>query len=84
MTSPGPGKRDDELEAAIEAGATISVESEGEAGRAIHAGERVGIQPKLAVRVTPPFAIEDGRVTMGAGPARSASMRSASPLWSAA
>ena len=58
MTFAGPGKRDDELEAGIAAGATISVESEGEARRAIHAGERVGIQPKLAVRVNPPFAIE--------------------------
>ena len=56
MTFAGPGKLDDELEAGIAAGATISLESEGEAGRAIKAGERVGIQPKLAVRVNPPFA----------------------------
>ena len=59
MTFAGPGKLDDELEAGIEAGATISVESEAEAGRAINAGERVGIQPKLAVRVNPPFSIEN-------------------------
>ena len=78
MTFAGPGKLDDELEAGIEAGATISVESESEAARAIHAGERVGIQPKLAVRVNPPFPIENGRVSMGAVPARSGSMRSAS------
>ena len=63
MTFAGPGKRDDELEAGIAAGATISVESEGEAGRAIRAGERVGIQPKLAVRVNPPFSIDHGRLT---------------------
>src|SRR3954468_17276841 len=68
MTFAGPGKLDDELEAGIEAGATISVESEAEAGRAINAGERVGIQPKLAVRVNPPFSIENGRVSMGAHP----------------
>src|SRR5512133_2835239 len=66
MTFAGPGKRDDELEAGIEAGATISVESEGEAGRAIRAGERVGIQPKLAVRVNPPFTIDNGRLSLGA------------------
>jgi diaminopimelate decarboxylase len=66
MTFAGPGKRDDELEAGISAGATISVESEGEASRAIQAGERIGIQPKLAVRVNPPFKIEAGKVTMGA------------------
>jgi len=68
MTFAGPGKGDDELEAGIAAGATISVESEGEARRAILAGERVGIRPKLAVRVNPPFSIEGGRVTMGARP----------------
>src|SRR3954465_1023041 len=45
MTFAGPGKHDDELDAGITAGATISVESECEARRAILAGERVGIQP---------------------------------------
>lgn len=68
MTFAGPGKGDDELEAGIAAGATISIESEGEARRAILAAERVGIRPKLAVRVNPPFSIEGGCVTMGARP----------------
>ena len=65
-TFAGPGKRDDELEAGIAAGATISLESEGEAARAIQAAERVGIQPRLAVRVNPPFTIEQGKVSLGA------------------
>jgi diaminopimelate decarboxylase len=64
----GPGKTDAELEAAIGLGATISVESEGETGRAIRAGERLGIKPRLAVRVNPPFSIERGQVAMGAQP----------------
>ena len=64
----GPGKRDEELEAGIAAGATISVESEGEAARAILAGERLGIQPRLALRVNAPFSIEEGQVTMGSRP----------------
>jgi diaminopimelate decarboxylase len=68
MTFAGPGKRDDELEAGIASGATISVESEGEAGRAILAGERLGTRPKIAVRVNPPFAIEGGQISMGARP----------------
>src|SRR3982751_1270488 len=68
MTFAGPGKRDDELEAGIAAGATISVESEGEARRAILAGEKLGIRPKIAVRVNPPFAIESGAIAMGARP----------------
>jgi diaminopimelate decarboxylase len=68
MTFAGPGKGDDELEAGIAAGATISVESEGEARRAILAAERIGVRPKLAVRVNPPFVFEGGGVTVGARP----------------
>jgi len=64
----GPGKLDHELEVAIKAGATISVESEGEAARTIRAGENAGIRPKISVRVTPPFAIEAGTVSIGARP----------------
>ena len=64
----GPGKLDLELEAAVKAGATVSVESEGEAARTIRAGENVGIQPRISVRVTPPFAIEEGRVSIGSRP----------------
>src|SRR6476646_2161987 len=64
----GPGKRDAELEAAIRANATISVESESEAARAIRAAEKVGIRPKISVRVTPPYAIEEGRVSIGSRP----------------
>jgi len=64
----GPGKLDVELEAAVKAGATLSVESEGEAARTIRAGENVGLQPKISVRVTPPFAIEHGRVSIGSRP----------------
>src|SRR4051812_18403852 len=65
MNFAGPGKLDIELEEAVKAGATISIESEGEAVRAIRAAERVGIQPKISVRVTPPFSIEGGQVTLG-------------------
>ena len=64
----GPGKLDVELEAAVKAGATVSVESEGEAARTIRAGESVGLQPKISVRVTPPFAIENGKVSIGSRP----------------
>jgi diaminopimelate decarboxylase len=65
MNFAGPGKLDIELEESVRAGATISIESEGEALRAIRAGERVGIQPKISVRVTPPFTIEGGTVSLG-------------------
>ena len=46
MTFAGPGKGDDELEAGIAAGATISVESEGEARRAILAGRAARHPPQ--------------------------------------
>jgi diaminopimelate decarboxylase len=52
----------------VKAGATVSVESEREAARTIQAGEKVGVRPKISVRVTPPFAIDGGRVTIGSRP----------------
>ena len=61
----GPGKRDGELAQAIEAGVTINLESEGEAGRALAIAERLGIAPRLAVRVNPPFAMKGAGMKMG-------------------
>jgi diaminopimelate decarboxylase len=61
----GPGKRDFELERAIEARVTINLESEGEAERALAIAERLGIRPKLAVRVNPPFALKGAGMKMG-------------------
>jgi len=64
MTFAGPGKRDAELERAIEAEVTINLESEGEAGRALAIADRLGITPKLAVRVNPPFALKGAGMKM--------------------
>ncbi|MCD2315125.1 pyridoxal-dependent decarboxylase, exosortase A system-associated [Sphingomonas sp. IC-11] len=64
----GPGKRDGELEAAINAGATLNVESEGEADRAIGIGERLGITPRLAVRVNPDMELKGSGMKMGGRP----------------
>ncbi|MBM7406863.1 MULTISPECIES: pyridoxal-dependent decarboxylase, exosortase A system-associated [Sphingomonas] len=61
----GPGKRDDELAAAIEVGATLNAESEGEVARAIAIGERLGIPPRLAVRVNPDFELRGSGMRMG-------------------
>ncbi|ODP36844.1 pyridoxal-dependent decarboxylase, exosortase A system-associated [Sphingomonas turrisvirgatae] len=61
----GPGKRDAELEAAIVAGATLNLESEGEAERALAIGARLGIAPKLAVRVNPDFELRGSGMKMG-------------------
>ncbi|MGE4323963.1 MAG: pyridoxal-dependent decarboxylase, exosortase A system-associated [Sphingobium sp.] len=63
----GPGKRDDELSAAIGAGVTINLESEGEAARALSIGERLGRRPALAVRVNPDFDLKGSGMRMGGG-----------------
>ena len=64
----GPGKRDDELTAAIEACVTLNVESEGEATRALAIGERLGIAPRLAVRVNPDAELRGSGMKMGGRP----------------
>lgn len=61
----GPGKRDDELTVAIEAGATINLESEGEWRRAQALGDRLGIRPRVAVRVNPDFELRGSGMRMG-------------------
>ena len=61
----GPGKRDGALEAAIRAGATINLESSGECDRALAIGDRLGITPRLAVRVNPDFELRGSGMKMG-------------------
>ncbi|WP_277979786.1 pyridoxal-dependent decarboxylase, exosortase A system-associated [Sphingomonas phyllosphaerae] len=61
----GPGKRDDELAGAIAAGATLNIESAGEARRALTLGERLGIAPRAAVRVNPDLELRGSGMKMG-------------------
>jgi diaminopimelate decarboxylase len=63
----GPGKRSAEIEAAIGAGVTLNVESEGEAERALAIGRAAGRTPRLAVRVNPDFEIRGSGMRMGGG-----------------
>lgn len=63
----GPGKRDIELERAIRHGATLNLESAGEARRALAIGERLGIAPRLAIRVNPAFELRGSGMKMGGG-----------------
>jgi diaminopimelate decarboxylase len=63
----GPGKRDDELAAAIAAGVTLNLESEGEAERALAIGRAQGRTARLAVRVNPDFEIKGSGMRMGGG-----------------
>ncbi|MCU0729295.1 MAG: pyridoxal-dependent decarboxylase, exosortase A system-associated [Sphingopyxis sp.] len=63
----GPGKRDREIEAAIAAGATLNLESEGEGQRALAIADRLGMTPRLAVRVNPDFDLKGSGMRMGGG-----------------
>jgi len=63
----GPGKRDEELTAAIVAGVTLNLESENEARRALAIGERHGSRPRLAIRVNPDFELRGSGMKMGGG-----------------
>lgn len=63
----GPGKRDDELVAAIEAGATLNCESEGEAERSLAIGQSIGKAPRIAIRVNPDFELKGSGMKMGGG-----------------
>ena len=63
----GPGKRDNELEVAIGAGVTLNLESENEARRALAISDRLGVRPRLAIRVNPSFEIRGSGMKMGGG-----------------
>jgi diaminopimelate decarboxylase len=64
----GPGKSDADLSCAIAAGVVLNMESEGEMERIALAGKRLGITPKVAVRVNPDFELKSSGMKMGGGP----------------
>jgi diaminopimelate decarboxylase len=64
----GPGKTDEELSRAVAAGITLNVESPGEMRRAAAAGRRLGLTPRVAVRVNPDFELKGSGMQMGGGP----------------
>ena len=64
----GPGKTPDELRQAIAAGVTIEMESATEAARIAELGSRLGIRPRVAIRVNPDFALKGSGMRMGGGP----------------
>ena len=64
----GPGKTPAELAQAIAAGVTIEMESPTEASRVIEIGARLGLRPRVAVRVNPDFQVKGSGMRMGGGP----------------
>ncbi|MGN6486456.1 MAG: pyridoxal-dependent decarboxylase, exosortase A system-associated [Devosia sp.] len=63
----GPGKTTHELTCAIAAGVTIELESPLEAQRAAAAGDRLGIRPRVAIRINPDFVVRGSGMRMGGG-----------------
>ncbi len=64
----GPGKSDKDLSCAIAAGVVLNMESEAEMERIAVIGRRLGITPKVAVRVNPDFELKSSGMKMGGGP----------------
>lgn len=64
----GPGKTDAELNAAVDAGIIINIESENEMRRIAATAGKQGIKPKVALRVNPDFELKSSGMKMGGGP----------------
>ena len=64
----GPGKTNDELEAAINAGIIINMESEGEMERIAQIGDSLGTRAVVSIRVNPDFELKTSGMKMGGGP----------------
>jgi len=63
----GPGKREPELRQAIAAGILVNVESAVELHRIAAAAERLGIKPRVALRLNPDFEMKASGMRMGGG-----------------
>jgi len=63
----GPGKRDAELGAAVEAGAVVNVESPGELARLAAIARNSGRGAVAALRVNPDFELRQSGMRMGGG-----------------
>ncbi len=64
----GPGKRVEELSSAIAAGITLHIESETELTRINEEALKLGIRPRVAVRINPAFELKASGMKMGGGP----------------
>jgi diaminopimelate decarboxylase len=63
----GPGKLEAELTQAIAAGVVLSLESPREARSAAAIGARLGVRPRVLLRVNPDFEMKSSGMKMGGG-----------------
>ena len=63
----GPGKTVEDIEAAIIAGVTLHVESEGEIAKVVLATQRLNIKANVAIRVNPKFELKSSGMKMAGG-----------------
>lgn len=68
MSFAGPGKRAEELRAAVEAGVLVNVESFRELPLLARASQDLGRPARVAVRVNPDFELKGSGMRMGGGP----------------
>jgi diaminopimelate decarboxylase len=63
----GPGKTEADITQAVASGVIIEIESATEAARIVQAGERLGLRPRVAIRVNPDFEVKGSGMRMGGG-----------------
>jgi len=63
----GPGKTEAETSQAIAAGVCLNIESANELANAARIGERLGITPRVALRINPEFELKSSGMRMGGG-----------------
>jgi diaminopimelate decarboxylase len=68
ISMAGPGKRPEELAAAIAAGITINAESFTELEQLAKQSEIIGMTAQVAIRINPAFELKSSGMKMGGGP----------------
>jgi diaminopimelate decarboxylase len=63
----GPGKNEASIRQAVASGVVIEIESATEVTRVVRAGDRMGLRPRVAVRVNPDFEVKGSGTRMGGG-----------------
>ena len=66
----GPGKSDADLQAAVDSGVIINMESDAEMLRIAALAEGKSFRPRVAIRINPDFELKSAGMKMGSGPKR--------------